>query len=598
MKRRHSSWRSRTAAPTLIVGIVLTTAAASAQEALDEPEPTGSFDQASSEPPADDSPSEAPPTPSESETESEEATPDDPSATDDGQTDAQLSSAVSVEQTLAPEDNADDENEEDNEDDEDDEVDEVDMKKGWKFGLSGYFRAPMAIGLSPRPGPDDPTGEPEMQVSYGPTRTVDANYFSFAYTRLQEQDWVELFVSAERKHVKATIGWMGYWLQGVGFRNPDAGWAPAVAYLTLDTDFNLGNMRPNIALSGGAWWPRFGRHEKYDTFTLGQYRQLGEQLKLTLPFAKHFTTTVVQGFGTGRDGSFNYGVQPPYQAKVGLNLLHYLHLQFNYKELLEVGLHHNVQVTRDPNLLQQTSEGKSYSNAREGGLATVGGEVKLNVPRAGSLWVSPSFVRVKNGWALGEGGVEVVHSLSPEGVAVNYLGWSGSPQDSTGTGSLFNVGFLYENTLSNIMGRPKGGSQEVTVNAFGLLVDAKLALPEGSGITQDRITQLKWGADVEYNPWKWIGLMLRYDVVNYDLDHGGYIFNSISPRISFYSNYLSGERIYLQYSRYNYGDNMTLAGRWPWGTPLVAGSDIIQGGPYAGSKPDMDVIKFQADVSF
>lgn len=471
-------------------------------------------------------------------------------------------------------------------------------KKKWDVELSGYFRAPMALGFSPRPGPDDPEGEPEMQISYGPNRTVDANYFSFAYTRLQEQDWVELFVSARKKHVQATVGWMGYWFQTVGFRNPDAAWAPAVAYLTLDTDLDLGKIKPNIALSGGAWWPRFGRHEKYDTYTLGMYRQMGEQLKLTIPFSEDFSTTAVQGLGTGRDGSFNILAPPLYQTRVGLNLIHYAHLQFNYKELFELGLHHNIQVTRDPNLVLQTSEGKSYTNAREAGLATLGGEVKLNVPYAGNFWVSPSFVRIKNGWALGEAGVEMVHGLSPEGLAGNYLGWSGSPADSTGTGSLFNLGFLYQNRLSNLLNRPEGGTPEVTVSGFGLLVDAKLALPEGSVIEQDRITQFKWGADAELNPWKWLGLMIRYDVVNYDLNHGGYVFSAISPRISFYSHYMSGERIYLQYSRYRYGDNMVLAGRWPWGVPLVAGSDIIQGGTYAGSRPDMDVVKFQADIQF
>jgi hypothetical protein len=30
----------------------------------------------------------------------------------------------------------------------------------------------------------------------------------------------------------------------------------------------------------------------------------------------------------------------------------------------------------------------------------------------------------------------------------------------------------------------------------------------------------------------------------------------------------------------------------------VAGSDIIQSGPYAGQKPDMDVVKLQATVAF
>lgn len=468
----------------------------------------------------------------------------------------------------------------------------------WDVGIGGYFRAPMTLAISRRPGPDDLTGEPQTQISYGPNRTVDSNYYSFAYTRLQERDWAEIFIRARREHVEATIGWMGYWFAGAGFRNPDAAWLPGIAYLSLYTDFELGGIQPDVTLSVGSFWPHFGRFDKYDTFTLGQYRQLGEQLKLAIPFTDDFTTTIVQGFGTGRDGSFNIVAPPPYQDKVGLNLIEYAHLQFNYGKWFEVGLHHNMQWTRDPNLYQQTSAGKSYTNAREAELVTWGGEARVAVPYVGSLWVSPSHVTIKNGWALGEAGVEIVHGLSPESLAVNYLGWSGSPADSTGSGTLFNLGFLYENKLSNVLGQAAGSSPEVTLNVFGLLVDASLDRPEGSLISQNKISQFKWGADVEYNPKKWVGLMARWDEVNYDLNNPGYIFSAITGRLSFYSDFLSGERIFIQYSRYRYGDKMTLAGAWPWGVPLVAGSEIIQGGPYAGSKPDMDVVKLQADIKF
>ena len=43
---------------------------------------------------------------------------------------------------------------------------------------------------------------------------------------------------------------------------------------------------------------------------------------------------------------------------------------------------------------------------------------------------------------------------------------------------------------------------------------------------------------------------------------------------------------------------MVLAGLWPWNTPLVAGNDILQNGPYAQKKPDEDVVKLQADIAF
>jgi hypothetical protein len=476
---------------------------------------------------------------------------------------------------------------------------EAEESDAWETYVSGYFRAPLAIGISPRRSPDDPSGPTTTQFSYGPNRTVDANYFSFAYTRLQEQDWAEFYVHAERKHVHAAIGAMGYWLQSTGFRNYDAAWSPGLAYLTLDTDFELGGLEPNIALTAGAWWPKFGTFAKYDTYTLGQFRHLGEQLKLTIPIDPELTLTVVQGFGSARDGSSNILAPPPYQATVGLILLHYEHLQLTVGKVLDAALHYNSEWTRDPNLFQTTVVGRSFTNAKEAYLTTLGAEVTVRVPVLGSLWVSPSYIRLKNGWALAEGGTEVMHSLSGDGLATNYMAWSGSLGDSTGSGSMFNLGFLYENSLSGIQGKERGSLPEVTLNVFGLFTDITLDLPAGSVISQDRIGQLKYGADVDVQLRNWLSVMLRWDEVNYNLgDHPGYVFSAITPRVTFSTRFLAGESIYIQYSRYRYGDEMTLAGTWPWNTPLVAGSNIIQGGTYAGHKPDMDVVRIQATASF
>lgn len=469
---------------------------------------------------------------------------------------------------------------------------------GWDTFASGYFRAPMAIGISTRPGPDDKEGPSYTQLSYGPNRTMDANYYSFAYTRLQEQDWVEAFLHAKRKHVEVVVGWMGYWFQSAGFRNNDAAWVPGMAYLTLDTDFEVAGLKPHVALTGGAWWPKFGYFEKYDTFTLGQMRQLGEQLHLTVPLSEDLTLSLVQGFGTGRDGLYNPVSPPPYQATVGLTLIHYEHLQLKYKDYVDVALHYNTQWTRDPNLTQQTVPGRAYADARKAHFTTAGGEARLSAPYAGKLWVSPSWTNVRNGWALGEAGIEVMHSLSAEGFATNYLSWSGSPANSTGSGNSFNLGFLYENSLSRVLGKPEGATPEVTLSAFGLLTSVNLDLPDGTVLTKDHLGQMKYGADVTLQAFDWLGFMLRWDEVNYDLDNTGYVFSAISPRVTFSSHFLSGESIYIQYSRYRYGDRMVLAADWPSGLPLVAGSDILQGGPYAGKTPDMDVIRFQAQASF
>jgi len=476
-------------------------------------------------------------------------------------------------------------------------------QEDWKIEVHGYFRAPMALGISSRPDPQDPNGPSKGQISYGPNRTVDSSYYSFAYTRLQEQDWAEITFHAKKKHVDAAVGWMGYWYAATGFRNPDAAAVPGVASLTLDTDFELAGLKPNIAIQMGAWWPGFGYFEKYDTFTLGRFRQIGEQLRLTVPVDPDLTLSVVEGFGTGRDGAFSYNVannSPLYASKVGADLLAYGNLRVTYKKFVDVGLHYNTEWTRDPYLSADGAPGKAYPDAAQARLSVVGAEANLSVPYAGRLWISPSYVSVKNGWALGNnGGTEVMHAQGGLGIATNYLAYSNSPENSTGTGSMVNVGFLYENSLSSFLGKAPGElAHDVKLNIFGLMTNASLDLPASTSLTQKSIKQFKYGADLTVQALNWLGVMLRGDTVNYDLDNPGLIFSAITTRLSVSSHFLSSESIYLQYSRYIYGDRFLLAGQWPWGTPLVAGSDVIQSGPYSGKKPDMDVIKLQASVAF
>jgi hypothetical protein len=485
----------------------------------------------------------------------------------------------------------------------------------WHMEIHGYFRAPMTLGISTRPNPDTPNGPPKGQISYGPNRVVDSSYYSFAYTRLQEQDWAEVTFHVKKKHVDAAVGWMGYWFSATGFRNPDAAGVPGVGSLTLDTDFDAGSLKPNIALQMGAWWPGFGYFEKYDTFTLGRFRHIGEQLKLKVPVNPDVTLELVEGFGTARDGTYSYTVatnSPLYASKVGADLIAYGNLRLAYKKYVDVGLHYNNEWTRDPYLTAdaQATGGKAYSDAAQAHLSVVGAEANLSAPVAGHLWISPSLISVKNGWALGSaGGTEVMHAQGGLGVASNYLAWTNSPSDSTGSGSMFNLGFMYENSLSNVQGKAPGTVPDVKLSVFGLLANSSLDLPSGSQIKADStctancaplksIKQIKYGADVTLQALSWLGLMLRGDTVNYDTSNPGYIFSAITARMTVASHFLSSESIYLQYSRYIYGDQMLLAGKWPWGTPLVAGTDVIQGGTYAGKKPDMDVIKLQATVAF
>ena len=76
--------------------------------------------------------------------------------------------------------------------------------------------------------------------------------------------------------------------------------------------------------------------------------------------------------------------------------------------------------------------------------------------------------------------------------------------------------------------------------------------------------------------------MLRCDLVNYDLDHPAYIFAAITARVIFSSHFLSSERIYLQYSRYVYGDNMVLERDVALGRAAGGGKQRASRGPLFG----------------
>jgi len=478
---------------------------------------------------------------------------------------------------------------------------------GWHTEFHGYFRAPISLGLSERPSPDDPTGPSKLQVAYGPNRVFDWNYYSFAYTRLQEQDWAELAIHVKKKHVDAVLGWMGYWFQGAGFRNPDAAWIPGMAYLTLDNDFKLGDLTPNAALTVGAWWPRFGYFEKYDTYTLGRFRQIGGQATLTAPFGPNFTAVLTGGFGTARDGSYNFSlnnISPLYAGQTDLDLLTWLNLQLLVQKYVSADFHFNTEWMADPSLIPDTVMGpKSFTAASAAHLSVAGADLNLAASVFGHLWLSPSLISVRNGWALGQG-TEVMHSLGGLGVAENYLGWNNSPTDSTGSGSMVNFGFMYENSLSGVQGRPRGSMlPDLTVSVFGLYMNASLDLPTGTTLMQNKLKQFKYGADATVQMADWVAFMLRGDIVDYDLDHDGYIFAALTARLQIASHFLSSERIYIQYSRYKYGDKMVLNATWPvmalGGGSLVQGSSVIQQAPaYSGKTPDTNVIKLQAEIAF
>jgi hypothetical protein len=445
-------------------------------------------------------------------------------------------------------------------------------ESGWQTSLSGYFRAPLMFGISRRQEPGGTPDQRSTQVVYAPNRLVDANYSSFGYTRLQESDWAEVYVTAKKDHVSATVAFMGYWYAWAGYEHGNAVWMPAQGWVTLDSDFRLGSLKPHVELKGGVFWQRWGMFEKYDTYLYGRFHQVGGALDLSANVTPDWKVSLTGGLGGNRNGSPDDGT--------GLTLMQYARAGLTFRKSADVGAYYSGTWTRDPTLFTGDDPvgGGPYVEAKAANMTVAGADVKLEQAPFGKLWAAFSYIDVDNGWALPQI-VEVMHSPGAAGIAENYLGY-GQP-GSSGSGHMYNVAAEYDQSLNSLQGASEDKVPNLAWSLFGLMADSHRDLAPEATIPE-RLTQLKWGTDLTLTTLPWLAFVLRYDQVHLDLDDAGNTFHVLTPRVVFFSHVLSSESIWIQYSRYFYGSEIALP--------------ITDTQPYP--TPDRNVVKLQANMSF
>ena len=88
--------------------------------------------------------------------------------------------------------------------------------------------------------------------------------------------------------------------------------------------------------------------------------------------------------------------------------------------------------------------------------------------------------------------------------------------------------------------------------------------------------------DAGYRVTEWMAASLRYDRVVLDVDDSANSFRILSPRISFFTSFITREMLYIQYSRYLYNERVRLR----------TGQQNLE------TIPDDHVLKIQAQMSF
>jgi hypothetical protein len=442
-------------------------------------------------------------------------------------------------------------------------------KTGLKFAMHGYFRAPMRITKAARP--QGSTTPREGDYSYRTPYLVDDDYFrsGFAYTPVNETDWAEIYLSVGNEKVTATMQ-----LQGTLFSDaarPIIDRQPGISqgWLTYRTKLPFIPWFDNVKLrvKGGAFWERFGHLPKYDTYIFSRIHQMGENVRLELE--KDKTTLWLQhGIGTHLEDI---------SANQGLTLIHYATAGVSYDRTVELGGYIFDTSARDKRPLKEITD--AY-------MTILGVDARVDTHYAGRIYGATSYVSAEQA-TYQSPILEVMHSFGGRGLTENYFGTQAS---ENGTGSLWNLGFQYDLsaadtyktwTDSKVSPFPWGG--DVTASLFGVytFAQSKQVSPDPL-INRDDHQYFKWGADAGYRITEWMALSTRYDRVVLDTGDSANSFRILSPRLAFFSSFITREMLYIQYSRYLYNERIRLR----------------PGQVQLENIPDDHVFKIQAQMTF
>jgi hypothetical protein len=428
------------------------------------------------------------------------------------------------------------------------------------IGMRGYLRAPLRLGIRSR------DNEPGHNI-HTPW-LVDDDYFrsGFAYTRIQESDWAELYFTVSNKYLVGEVALMGSLFSDWARPLLDRQLGIAQAAVTFRWQSEGPRLRFRLNVKAGAFWDRFGWLENYDTYMFGRTHQMGGQVRLEFA-GERLAFTLLHGVGAHLE---------MLDANQGLTLLNYLHAGVRYRDLLEGGFYFLSADARDQRKLAQ------YKDAD---MRVIGLDLRLSTPYLGQTYLAGSIITASQGTFLTPV-IEVLHSYGGRGLAENYFGIEKS---ENGSGSLYNLALEETFSLRALLSRVRPGRRgflrggDITWKLFGLMsYTLSPQVDLDPAVNRDGRLLFKWGTEGAWQALPWMMVSLRFDRVILDVQDEQSSFRVLTPRVTFTANWLLGAQVYLQYSRYFYGERVRLrTGQVP-----------------LESLPDTDVFKLQAQISF
>ena len=434
-----------------------------------------------------------------------------------------------------------------------------------RFSLHGYFRAPLRLSIDRR----SMTMPGQSAYNIRTPWLVDDDYFNsgFAYTRLQEQDWTELYLSVGNKYLVGTVALMGSLYSDWAQPLIDHQWGIAQGFLRFHWDANGARARFRVDAKAGAFWDRLGWLQRYDTYLFGRTHQMGGQVRIETG-VRDWSFWIMQGMGAHLEAL---------DQNEGLTILNYLHAGARWRQNAEIGFYFLDSLSQDKRQLKEIND----ADMRVYGLDT-----RLTSHKLGSqLYVGGSKIEATQATYLAPA-IEIMHAYGGRGLTENYLG---TQKSDNGTGTLWNAAWDYTFSTRDFLHAwaPAAalfmGRSDVTLGFFGVVTyvrsDQKDMDPQ---INRDKREMLKWGLEAGWTATSWLALALRYDRVILDVKDDANSFRVISPRISFRTHWFADAEIFVQWSFYSYGARVQLR----------PGQVALE------TEPDSNALKIQAQLVF
>jgi hypothetical protein len=427
----------------------------------------------------------------------------------------------------------------------------------WKFDFHGFLRAPLRLGL----GNGDKAAPAAGQGSkwHSPPQVPDGTFTDWRYTNNSPGPWAELRFSYGNTRVTGNVLIAAYNQTDGGYRNLQSQLGINQAFITLN-EADLLNEKGGLIWNVGVFQNRYGgagRYDagKYETYLFGRTHVAGETLTGFYNLTPSWTVTIEHGVGAkleappANTGVPDAAVYLPYGGPVqqGTQLVHHAHIALSHEDMVQLGAHYLTTWTDDARLATDV----------DGRITVAGADLRLTASRFGDGYVGYSHLSSRTPLRVGEG-LEMLHSISGWNLRDNFFGPS-----ANGSGAIDTVLWQYTFSFARFLRHPEpfwGQGPDVVLAFFGMYNhvasdDKNFSLASN---------KLKYGGDATYTPLGFLGIGVRVDEVEPDLDNSTLSFWQLSPKIILRSEFVGHEQFVLQYTHYFNNKNVTPA--WPAGS--------------------------------